>query len=158
MVAIGAIGLSLTACSPPIIGEVGIERAEDGSANVLIRLCRGSVDTLLLEPINSYRLSADYRSQSHAWESVGALEVPLKPAVTEAHDMEMPFGEPALKPYALYRLRAAGRDGNAFSEAFGAEQLTALRPGEILAHADPRTGDFTVYDREQFEAVAAESC
>lgn len=98
------------------------------------------------------------------------IEVPLRPAVERADDVSLPVDEEDLQTDVLYQLWAAGREGNAFSGPFGASELAALKPGEVLAEpmrGDPeseyvrdggRGGTFMIVSRDAFEERAEAFC
>ncbi|NLP82358.1 hypothetical protein HF576_00700 [Microbacterium sp. CFH 90308] len=166
------IGLAvvLTACSPPFIGTIGVERNDDGTLTVLIRVCRDYVETLIVDPINSFPNAKNGAPLSDRWESVPNIEFPLSPAVESAADVPFPVDEADLETYVLYRLWAGSREGNAFSGQFGASELAALKPGEVLAgptrddeeseyvRDDGRGGTFMIVSRDAFEERAEEFC
>jgi hypothetical protein len=133
------VGAALTACSPPFIGTIGIQRNADGTLSALVRVCRGSVYTLLVHPVNSFPTERDGGSTSDDWESAADIETELDPVVTDRADVRFPAEEESLKTNVLYELWAAGEDGNAFSGLFGASELAALKSGEVLA--DPMRDD-----------------
>lgn len=154
-----AVTLSLTACTPPFIGSIGIERRADGSLEVLIRLCHGSVSSLTLEAVNSYPSSEDGAPLSNAWESVRDERSRLSPQVSGDADLAAAFNEPELRSDVLYRLWAAGRDGNAFSGLFSASDLAAVKPGEVLAQPlRDSVGVYAIMAPSEFEAISEELC
>ncbi len=164
------LAVLLSACSPPHIGTIGIQRNANGTLTALIRICTESVGKLIVHPVNSFPHAKDGSPLSDRWESVADVEVPLNPAVTESADVAFPMDEGALETNVLYELWAAGRQGNAFSGLFGASELAALKPGEVIS--DPMRGDaeadsvrdggsggvFMTVTREQFEQRAEAYC
>lgn len=148
----------LTGCSPPIIGTIGIARQEDGSLDVLLRLCRGSAKALQLDAVNSFPNGPNGAPQSDGWQSVPDEDVALtRPAVAET-DVTMPFDEGGLRPDVLYEVQAWGDDGNAFSGLFSSRDLAAIRPGEVLAPPSGDDGVATVTTPQEFGAFAQEFC
>ena len=160
----------LSACSPPTIGTVGIERNEDGSLTALVRVCRDSVDTLILRPINSFPKAPNGSPLGDHWESVPDERVSLTSSVTDSADVPFPVDATALESDVLYGLWAAGRHGNAFSGVFGASEVAALQPGEVLAEPisddaeatkdrdDGAGGFFVTVTRDEFEQRATSFC
>lgn len=150
--------VTLTACSPPHIGTLGIARVNDGSLQVLVRICRESTDHLRLQPINSFPHAANSEPENDTWESVPIQTATLSPAVTSASDIPLPFDEQSVEDTVLYQLMASGSGGNAFSAAFSASDLAAIEPGKVLT---PATGDQTsdpTLTPQQFEEYAKEFC
>ena len=160
----------LSACSPPFIGTLGIERNSDGTLTTLIRICNDSVAELILHPVNSFPTAEDGSPLSDKWESVRDVSSPLNPAVRASADVPFPLDEGALETDVLYEVWAAGRQGNAFSGLFGASELAALRPGNVIA--EPVRGDdeddyvrnggsggvYMTVTRDEFEQRAREFC
>jgi hypothetical protein len=150
--------LTLTACSPPDIGTIGIARQGDGSLEVLIRMCRGSVSTMILNAVNSFPSSVD-GGDSDEWESVPDMRAPLSPSITGDAQFAMPFDEEALRSDVLYRLWASGREGNAFSGFFGASELAAVEAGQVLAPGTSESGGvMQVVSPDEFETIADDFC
>lgn len=154
-----AVSLMLTSCTPGDIGTVGIRREADGSLTALIRLCRGSVDTLLLRPVNSVPPGAGGGPRSDGWESASSPEYPLDVVVTGDADVLLAFAEDELRVDVLYRIYASGRDGRAGSGFFAAAELALIEPGQILApsRADA-DGLFQIQSPAGFEAAADRYC
>ena len=167
--------LVLAACTPPLIGTVGIERDADGSLNLLVRLCRGSIDTLIVHGVDSFPsgtgealVSEDETTEEPVledWMLVPDIETTLNPALTGGADIPFPSDVTDLDPAVLYELWAAGREGNAFSGLFSASELAELVPGEVMAqrvHDDAAPedpgGSYTVVTRDKFERRASLFC
>lgn len=151
-----ASALLLTSCSPATIGITGLLRHDDGTLTVLVRICRASVDSLYFTGVTSTPvLFADGKRDR---DVVSHEKVRLSSRVTGAADFAMPFNEAALLPDVEYDLTASGGGGNASSATFIAEELAALKPGEVLA---PRRGHRQTgagVTPTQFEAMAEHFC
>jgi hypothetical protein len=154
-----AVTLTLTACSPPFIGTVGIQRRADGSLGVLIRLCRGSLNTLTLQAVNSYPSAENGEPLSNAWEAVDDSRTRLSTQVNGEADLTAAFNESELRSDVLYHLWGAGRDGNAFSGLFSAGDLAAVNTGEVLAEPSRDSlGVHEIMTPREFEAFSEEFC
>ncbi len=150
------MALALSSCTPPSIGIVGIERNADGSLDALIRLCRGSVNTLILAPVSSVPLDG---GESDEWRSVEDVEAPLSPPLSADAQLALPFSENTLRHDVVYKLWAAGRDGNAFSGYFSAADLADLEAGQVLTwSSNDSESDFQLVSTHGFEAIADDFC
>lgn len=156
--AIALLALALTSCSPPVIGAMGILRQEDGSLQVLLRVCRDSVTTLMLDPINSFPHAVNGEPTSDAWRSAPQPEVALSPSVSGAATIAMPADELAIRADVLYMLRAAGRTGNVFSAHFDASKLADLAAGQVLSSESLYEEGDVVTTPEEFHRYADEYC
>ena len=156
--------LALTACTPAETGTLGLLREEDGSLRVLVRLCHGSVDLLSLDAVNSFPPNREGESDD-GWMNVKEKESDLPTPIIGAADVDMPFRERTLGKDVLWRVTAFGDNGeNAASAMFGASELAAVRPGEVLTAIGTYASD--IYDSsddpvvspEEFERFAADFC
>ena len=156
--------LALTACTPAETGTLGLLREEDGSLRVLVRLCHGSVDLLTLRAVNSF--PPNQEGDPHdGWRNVKEKEFDLPTPIIGADDIALPFRERTLGEDVLWRVTAFGDNGeNAASTLFGASELAAVRPGEVLTAIGAYASD--IYDSsddpfvspEEFERFAADFC
>ena len=157
--------LALTACTPDVTGTLGLLRQQDGSLEVLVRLCHGSVDLLTLDAVNSFPPDRNPDSADNGWANVKEKEVALSTPIIGAADIAMPFRERTLGKDVLWELTAFGDNGeNAVSALFGASELAAVKPGEVLTPIGMFASD--IYDSsddpvvspEEFERFAADFC
>lgn len=155
--------LALTACTPAVTGTLGLLRQRDGSLEILVRMCHGSVDNLELRAINSF--PPNVNGDSEGWRNVKAKEFDLPDPITGAGALAMPFREQTLGNDVLFSLKAFGDDlANAESGHFSASELAAVRPGEVLTPIGMFVSD--IYDSsddpvvspEEFERFAADFC
>jgi hypothetical protein len=150
---------AMTGCTPGADGMVGLERQSDGSLSVLIRMCHGTVDQLVLRAINAYPSGQDGEERSNTWRTVPDDESPLPTEHTVRDDVAMPFDESDLHPDVLYELIASDSDSWAIGGYFGAEELAGLEPSEVLAY--PRRGADGVHEimsKSDFESSVKEFC
>ncbi|NYD69962.1 hypothetical protein [Herbiconiux flava] len=155
---LGGLLLVLTACSPSIIGTLGIARLDDGSLDVLIRICRGSIDDLGLEAVGPLHRGATDEPDDSSWESIPDQEVTLSPSVTASGDVALPFDEGSVQDEVRYKLRSSGSEGNAFSAAFTSSDLDAIKPGRVLTPASGDQIESPLLTPQQFEEYATEFC
>ncbi|PRB14775.1 hypothetical protein [Microbacterium sp. MYb62] len=157
--------LALTACTPAETGTLGLLREEDGSLRVLVRLCHGSVDLLSLDAVNSFPPNREGASDDKGWMNVEDKEFALSTPIIGAADVDMPFRERTLGKDVLWRVTAFGDNGeNAASAMFGASELAAVEPGEVLTAIGTYASD--IYDSsddpvvspEEFERFATDFC
>lgn len=156
---------ALTACTPDTTGTLGLLRQEDGSLEVLVRLCHGSVDTLSLRAINSFPPDSDPESDDEGWRNVKEKEVTLSTPLVGDAEIAMPFREQTLGQDVLFILRAFGDDGvNATSGHFAASELADVEPGEVLTPIGMFASDIwdssddPVVSPEEFERFADDFC
>ncbi|MEU4013935.1 hypothetical protein AB0E56_01600 [Microbacterium sp. NPDC028030] len=145
--------LALTACTPAVTGTLGLLRQRDGSLDVLVRLCHGSVDSLELRAINSFPPNQD--GDSEGWRNVKAKEFALSEPIIGAGDVAMPFREQTLGKDVLFSVTAFGENGeNAVSGHFAASELAAVKPGEVLTPIGMFASD--IYDSSDDPVVSPE--
>lgn len=113
----------------------------------------------MLDPVNSFTDPDTSGSTTEEWRSVPTEREPVSPPIEDERDFEFPFAESALRTDVLYRLWAAGKAGNAFSGLFGASELAALRPEEVMTQSSAAAdGVYEIMTRASFEACADEFC
>ena len=113
----------------------------------------------MLDPVNSFSDPAEGGSSTDEWRSVPTEEEPVSPPIDDERDVEFPFNESALRTDVLYRLWAVGKAGNAFSGFFGASELAALQPEEVMTQPSAAAdGVYEITTRAGFEAFADEFC
>lgn len=137
---------------------MGILRQQDGSLEVLIRVCRDSVDTLILKPINSFPHEDNGEPMSDAWRAAPQPEVPLSPPISGKATVDMAIEESEIRTDVLYELWAAGRAGNVFSAQFDAGMLAALQAGEVLSSESLYVEGDVITTPEGFRRYADEYC
>jgi hypothetical protein len=159
--------LALTACTPGATGTLGLLRQEDGSLEVLVRLCHGSVNLLNLRAINSFPPDSELGSQpeDNGWRNVKAREYPMPAPIVGDAELAMPFRERTLGSDALFLLTAYGDDGeNAVSGQFGASELADVQPGEVFTPIGMFASDIwdssddPIVSRQEFERFADDFC
>jgi hypothetical protein len=151
--------LVLAACTPSSIGTVGLQRQEDGSVKALIRMCHGSVDELVLRPVNSFPTGTGGEALTDTWDSTPDLSRALASAVGGDADVADALDEADLLPDVLYEMSARGREGNATSGFFGGSELAALGADQVLTY--PRRGSEGVHEiltPTDFEEAADDFC
>ncbi|MGS0561812.1 hypothetical protein [Microbacterium aurugineum] len=155
--------LALTACTPAATGTLGLLRQRDGSLEVLVRLCHGSVDFLELRAVNSFPPNQD--GDPDGWTNVKTKEFNLSEPISGEGEVAMPFREQTLGKDVLFAVKAFGDNGeNAESGLFSASELASVKPGEVLTPIGMFASD--IYDSsddpvvspEEFERFAEDFC
>ncbi|MBT2495685.1 hypothetical protein J7E45_08695 [Microbacterium sp. ISL-59] len=158
--------LALAACTPGATGTLGLLRQDDGSLDVLVRLCHGSVDLLTLRAINSYPPNVDSASgDDGGWRNVDDKEFSLPTPIVGDAEIALPFREQALGSDVLFHLTAFGDKGeNAVSGHFAASELADVQPGEVFtpigmfASDKWESSDDPIVSPEEFERFADDFC
>lgn len=160
---IAAALVLLTACSPPRLGTLGILRDEDGTLDVLVRLCEGSLYKVGLDPVGLASAGSDDRQTSASARQPDTIWVDLRSPVIGNSEIAFPFVESELREDIRYQLwgvvgeenaETNRQEGNAFSRVFEASELAALPRGMVLAEL----GTGVALLPRQFEELAVEFC
>jgi hypothetical protein len=142
---IAAALVLLTSCSPPRLGTLGILRNEDGTLNVLVRLCEGSLYKVGLDPVGPATAANDDRQTTVSVRQPDTMWVELSSPVIGNSEIAFPFVESELREDIRYQLwgvvgaenaETQRQAGNAFSTVFEASELAALPRGMVLSPSD----------------------
>lgn len=154
----------LTACSPPRLGTLGILRDDDGTLDVLVRLCEGSLYELGLDPVGPTSADDHERDSTSSSRQPETIWVELGPPVIGNSEIAFPFAKSELRPDMRYELwgivgdenaETRRQEGNAFSTIFDARELADLPPGMVLAES----GDLSeALHPQEFEEFAERFC
>lgn len=152
LTAVTALGVlaALTGCGPPIIGTVGLIRADDGTLTAITIVCTGSIGTLML----SERGPVDPDQSSGHAHGIRRWELPEPVSRAGALTLEEAAGW--LRSDRYYEAGGYGRGGVAIGPRFTTVELAALGPGQVLAlDEDWESEAMTV---PQFLGAAEELC
>ena len=155
----GAVGLALvcaltlTGCTPPVIGVTGLTRQDDGRIVAIIHACESEtpVDTVVLfEPEKNERATT--------W----AITPPVDGVATVGLGSTF---ESDLDPNTVYEVSAwgdtgfFGTKGNAGGPSFLSGTLSDLAPGQVLAGFWPSDDPNRTFDSvDEFVDAASEHC
>ena len=150
---------ALTSCTPDADGSVGIERQSDGSLKVLVRMCEGSLSRVVVDGANNYPTREIGASGNTAWKSAPNYFTKFAELIHGEGEAVLELPEDELLDTVLYTTIGYGPEGYAVGGYFGAEELRALEPNQILAY--PRfdvDASFELLSRIEFDAASAEFC